>query len=128
MALAVEAVRPQADVKEKWLATILDASATSKVATLRTLMANLFPAEQTALLEPQRERILAAIPMLNQNASQELLESITDGLIPATCTPDSVARLAQANTDFAGMLPLVVKASLVHHQRAAACVRLKTNQ
>ena len=128
MALAVEAVRPQADVKEKWLATILDASATSKVATLRTVMANLFPAEQTALLEPQRERILAAIPMLNQNASQELLESITDGLIPATCTPDSVARLAQANTDFAGMLPLVVKAYLVHHQRDEACVRLKTNQ
>ena len=59
-------------------------------------------------------------------ASQELLDSVTASLNVATCTPESVARLTQANTDFRGMLPLVVKAYLVHHQRDSACVRLKT--
>jgi aminopeptidase N len=125
MALAARAARPLPEIKAEWLTTILDAPDTYKLATLRTVVSVLFPAEQMALLEPQRERILAAIPAMNANASQEFLDSVAGGLTPATCTQTSVDRLAQANTDFAGMLPLVVKAYLVHHQNDATCVSMK---
>ncbi len=125
MALAALAVRPLAETKAEWLATILDTPGAYKLASLRSVIGALFPAEQMALLEPHRERILGAIPAANETASQELLDSIANGLVPATCTQASVDRLAQANTDFAGMLPLVVKAYLVHHQDDAACVSMK---
>jgi aminopeptidase N len=125
MALAARAARPLPEIKAEWLTTILDTPDSYKLATLRTIVSVLFPAEQMALLEPQRERILAAIPAMNTNASQEFLDSIAGGLAPATCTQASVDRLAQANTDFAGMLPLVVKAYLVHHQNDATCVSMK---
>ncbi len=87
--------------------------------------ASCFRPNRLALLEPERERILAAIPVMNQEASPEFLDEVPEGLTPATCTQASVDRLAQANTEFAGMLPLVVKAYLVHHQNDSTCVGMK---
>ncbi|MEY4642559.1 MAG: hypothetical protein RLZZ227_2553 [Pseudomonadota bacterium] len=124
-ALSAEAIRPQPEVKARWLDTILDTPDRYKLATLRSVASALFPAEQTALLEPHRERILAAVPAMNESASQEFIDSMTGALVPATCTAESVARLEQANREFAGMLPLVVKAYLVHHQNDDTCVRMK---
>ncbi len=124
-AFAAAAVRPLPETKAEWLAAILDMSGTYKLATLREVLAVLFPAEQMALLEPERERILAAIPIMNREASPEFLDDVPAELSPATCTQASVDRLAQANIDFAGMLPLVVKAYLVHHQNDSTCVGMK---
>jgi aminopeptidase N len=125
MVLAAQAARPQADVKAQWLTTLLDAPESYKLAALRNVLATLFPSEQLALLEPHRERILAAIPALNDSGSPEYLDSISGALAPATCNQASVDRLAQANTDFSGMQPLIVKAYLVHHQNDELCVRMK---
>ncbi len=124
-ALAAHAVRPQPEVKAQWLATLMDKPDTYKLATLRSVLSVLFPSEQMALLEPERERILAAVPIMNAEAAPEFLDSVPSALVPATCTQESVDRLAQANTDFAAMQPLVVKAYLVHHQTDEACVRMK---
>ena len=124
-ALAAQAVRPQAQVKAEWIATILDTPDAYKVATLRDVLNVLFPSEQLALLEPHRERILAAVPAMNANAAPEFLDSVAGALAPATCTQASVDRLAQANSEFAGMLPLIVKAYLVQHQNDALCVDMK---
>ncbi len=125
MALAAHAVRPQEEIKAQWLATLLDKPGTYKLATLRTVLSVLFPGEQTALIEPERERILAAVPIMNAEASPEFLDEVPAALSPATCTQASVDRLARANADFADMQPLVVKAYLVHHQLDEACVRMK---
>ncbi|MGV3590793.1 MAG: aminopeptidase N [Gammaproteobacteria bacterium] len=125
MAYAARAARPQAEAKAGWLAALLDGTGSYKLATLRSVLGVLFPAEQLALLEPHRERILAAVPTLNGSASPEFVDAVSGALSPATCTPDSVARLAQANEDFASLQPLIVKAYLVHHQNDALCVDMK---
>ncbi|HEY0962881.1 MAG TPA: aminopeptidase N [Pseudomonadales bacterium] len=125
MAFAARAARPQAEAKAEWLDALLDGRGSYKLATLRGVLGVLFPAEQLALLEPHRERILAAMPALNGSASPEFIDSVSGALSPATCTADSVARLEQANADFAALQPLIVKAYLVHHQNDALCVDMK---
>lgn len=125
MALAAEAIRPDAAIKQQWLDVLLQTPERYKLATLRTVMAVLFPAEQGALAEASAQRILDAVPELNRSASQEFLGEFTGYLSTATCTEASVARLAQANAQFAGMQPLVVKNYLIHHQDDARCVRMR---
>jgi aminopeptidase N len=125
MALAADAIRPLPDVKATWFDTVLNRPDTYKVATLRYVMSNLFPPEQLALMEPYREPILAAIPALNATDALEYLSEFTSYFDTALCTPQSVARLAQANDEFAGLQPLVVKTFLIHHQQDERCVRLK---
>jgi len=126
MALAAEAVRPDAETKARWFDTIVNTPDSYKLATLRTVMAWLFPAEQSLLLEPYRERILAAIPQLDSSAPEGFLGEFTEHFSGATCTAASVERLARANADFSGMQPLIVKAYLVHHQQDVRCVKLAT--
>lgn len=128
MALAAEAIRPDAAVKQRWLDLLLEDSGSYKLATLRTVMAVLYPPEQTALAETAAQRILGAIPGLNASASQEFLGEFTGYLSTATCSETSVARLAQANRDFAGMQPLVVKAFLIHQQDDQRCLRMRALQ
>ncbi len=128
MALAAEAMRPDAAIKQQWLDVLLDSPDSYKLATLRTVMAVLYPAEQAALAEASAGRILAAIPTLNSSASQEFLGEFTGYLSTATCSEASTARLAQANRDFAGMQPLVVKSFLIHQQDDLRCLRMKQLQ
>jgi len=126
MALAAEAVQPDPAVKARWFDIIVNQPDSYKLASLRTAMAWLFPAEQLMLLEPYRERILAAVPLLTETATPEFVGEFTGAFGAATCTPQSVARLAQANADFAGQPPVVVKAYLIHHQQDARCVQLRS--
>jgi hypothetical protein len=91
-------------------------------------MAVLFPAEQPALAEASAARVLAAIPQLNGSASQEFLGEFTGYLSTATCSETSVARLTQANREFATMQPLVVKSFLIHQQEDARCLRMRQLQ
>ncbi len=125
LALAAEAARPDAALKEKWMTQLLDSPESYRLATWRYVMSELFPPEQLALLEPWRERILEAVPRLNGEADLEFLGEFTGYFSTATCTEASVERLAQANRDFAGLQPIVVKSYLVHHQNDELCVRLK---
>jgi aminopeptidase N len=124
-AFAAEALRPDPAIKEAWLGTILENSESQKLATLRTVMAALFPPEQGELLEAVAERLLAAVPVLEASASQELLGEYTGYFGTGTCSEASVARLAAANARFAGMQPLVVKSYLIHHQGDERCLRMR---
>jgi aminopeptidase N len=128
MALAAEAIRPDAEVKQRWLDVLLESPDSYKLATLRTVMGVLYPSEQAELAEASAQRILAAIPQLNSSASQEFLGEFTGYLSTATCSEASVARLAQANRDFAGMQPLVVKSFLIHQQDDQRCLRMRQLQ
>lgn len=125
MAFAADAVRPAADIKARWLDALLNHRGEYKLATLRNVMAYLFPDEQLALLAPHVEQILGAIPALDRNSDIEFLGDFTDYMSAALCTPASTARLARANTEFSGFQPAVVKAYLVHQQQDARCVQLK---
>lgn len=125
LALATEVVRPQVASKAIWFDTIVNRPDSYKVATMRYLMSYLFPAEQQGLKDAYREQILTAIPLLDTTAQVEFLSEFVNYFDAATCTPESVARLQQANTEFAPLQPLVVKAFLVHHQQDQRCVRLK---
>jgi aminopeptidase N len=125
MALAADAIRPEADIKARWLDALLNQRAEYKLASLRTVMASLFPDEQLALLAPHVDDILGAIPALDSSSDIEFLSDFTDYMSAALCTPESAARLAQANEEFVGFQPAIVKAYLVHQQQDARCVRLK---
>ncbi len=124
MAMVAEAIRPLEGVKRSWLEQLIEAPDSLKLASMRLVTPSLFPSEQSALLAPFQERILAAIPILDGEVEQRYLGAFIN-LRPALCTPASVARLVQANEDFRGLDPVVVKAFLVMHQEDERCVRMK---
>jgi len=126
MALAAAAIRPDPAVKEQWLDTIINSPDTYKLATLRSVMAVLFPDEQLELLTPYTDLLLTTLEILNTTATQQFLGEYTSYFDAATCTPASVARLAKANIKFANYQPSIVKAYQVHQQRDERCVKLKT--
>ena len=124
MALAAEAVRPQPETKDRFLDLVINNPEAYKLAAMRTIMAYLFPTEQNALLAANSERLMGQIPDLNATADLGYLDAYMDYLVPATCSDESVARLAQALEDFADFQPLVIKALMVEHQQDARCLRM----
>ncbi|MEX2365565.1 MAG: ERAP1-like C-terminal domain-containing protein, partial [Pseudohongiellaceae bacterium] len=124
MALAAEAIRPLAEIKQTWLDTIIDSPDTYKLATLRSTMGYLFPAEQRDLMDQFATRMMQVIPDINASATQEYMGEYVNYLIPATCSPQSVERLAAANAQFAGFQPLIVKAYRIARQRDQRCVNI----
>src|SRR5690606_32045960 len=108
LALAAEVSRPEAALKEEWLNKLINSPEQYRLATWRYAMPSLFPAAQLSLLDPLAERILSAVPEVERSADIEFLGEYTGYLSGATCSEASVARLAQANSEFASMQPTVV--------------------
>ena len=129
MAIASEVVRPEPAVKSKWLDIILangDASTTSEstynLSTLRYAMGAMFPADQQSLMRPFSERLLEAVPALNESADLGYLRAYARALTPAACDAASVARLAKAKQAFDSLNPTVAKAYKISHQEDQRCV------
>lgn len=124
-ALGVQASRPEAAVKEKWLNNIIERNDDFQLAQLREVMSKLFPANQVLLLESYADRMLAALPELAQDESDRFVALYGRHLLPLACTENSLERMAAAIERYSGLHPSLDDSLRIAHQEDQRCVRMK---
>ena len=117
-----EVLRPDPEVKAKWFDVVINNPDKLKLATLRYIMAGLFPAEQLSLEQPFKERILAQIPLLNAGEDLGLTRYYVNYLLPTECTAANETKLAQLVIEYSTMQPRIVKAVKGTHQQVQRCI------
>ena len=125
-AIAAEVVRPDTQVKEKWLDVVTNSYKEYKLAELRLMLGHLFRTEQTKRIEPYSRRILAVIPALHKEAEENYVNAFSKMLSTATCTEQSVKRLNQIKDDMAKLSPILGKNFKIAHQEDERCVNIGT--
>ena len=124
-AIAATTVRPDAALKAQWLTTATDLKTTLPFSRIRVAMGNLFTAEQSALAETSAAARLQNLASLDKTAGPVYMRSYASNLIPASCTPASVQRLADAIAQFKELSVGSRRALLVRHEEDQRCVAIK---
>lgn len=126
MALASEAVRPQADVKEVWLKKIIAPEQEYKLATMRLVMANYLPFSQPQLRSVYVPKLLSALPEMSKNRYERFMAGFFRGIFLRGCTDESVALLTQARDQSQQLHPLTYRMLRVEVQEDERCVAMKS--
>ena len=124
-AIAATTVRPDATLKAQWLATATDLKTALPFSRIRVAMGNLYPEEQSALAETSAAMRLQSLAALDKIAGPVYMRSYASSLIPASCTPASVKRLANAIVEFKDLSVGSRRALLVRHEEDERCVAIK---
>ena len=124
-AIAATVSRPDPAVKTEWLGTIQDLQTKLPFSRVRTAMGSLYPAEQGALAEQSAAQRLARLPELDKTAGNVYMRAYGPTLIPAACTPASVARLQAASTSMTALSAGTRRALLDTLQEDQRCVAIK---
>ena len=124
-AIAATVSRPDAAVKTEWLGTVQDLQTKLPFSRVRTAMGSLYPAEQGALAEQSAAQRLAKLPELDKAAGPVYMRSYAGSMIPAACTPASVARLQAASTSMTALSAGSRRALLDTLQEDQRCVAIK---
>ena len=124
-ALAATVVRPDPAVKAEWLAKVEDLQTKLPFSRLRTAMGSMYPAEQKKLDELTAESRLAKLPALDKAAGPVFMRTYAGTMIPASCTPDSVARLTKAAGAMKDLSAGTRRALLDTLQEDQRCVAIK---
>ncbi len=95
LAIAADAARPQASIKEHWLKEVINPDSGLGLARQRYAMNSLFPANQTGLQKTQLDQILQSLPLLSDR-DPYFLSSYVNSLLRPICTTESVAAIAAA--------------------------------
>jgi aminopeptidase N len=124
-AIAAIVSRPDAGVKTEWLGTVQDLQTKLPFSRVRTAMGSLYPAEQGALAEQSAAQRLAKLPELDKAAGPVYMRAYAGSMIPAGCTPASVARLQAAGTGMTALSAGSRRALLDTLQEDQRCVVIK---
>ena len=124
-AIAATVTRPDPAVKAEWLATVQDPQTKLPFSKVRTAMEYLYPSEQRALGEQTADARLAQLARLDKSAGPVYMRTYGAAMIPAGCTPKSVARL-QAAADTAQDLSAGTRRALLDTlQEDQRCVAMR---
>ncbi|MTV37636.1 aminopeptidase N [Duganella radicis] len=124
-AIAATVVRPDAKVKAEWLGTIANLQTRLPFSKVRTAMNYLYPAEQGALNEQSAAQRLGGLGVVDQQAGPVYMRAFGAAMIPATCTPASVERLAAAIVKLPDLSTGTKRSLLVTKQEDERCVAIK---
>jgi aminopeptidase N len=124
-ALAATVARPDPKIKAEWLAKVQDIQTKLPFSKVRTAMWSLYPAEQHALAEQSAEARLAQLPVLDKSAGPVYMRAYAASMIPATCTPASVQRLAAAAERMTDLSAGTRRALLDTQQEDQRCVTIR---
>lgn len=124
-AIAADAGRPDASIKEYWLKQVIDPDSNMGLAKQRYAIYALFPASQTSLQAEQLDAILQSLPGLSDR-DPYFMSSYVEGLLGSVCTTESVAATAAALEK--GGLDSTSELFLREaHQADTECLRLRLN-
>ncbi|MBD8655304.1 aminopeptidase N [Oxalobacteraceae sp. CFBP 13730] len=124
-AVAATVVRPDATVKADWVKQIEDQKTTLPFSRIRTAMGSIFPAEQGALNERDADARLARLPQVDKAGGPVFMRAYAGTMIPATCTPQSVARLSRAAETMTDLSAFTRRTLLDTLQDDQRCVAIK---
>ncbi|KQV44835.1 aminopeptidase N [Duganella sp. Root336D2] len=124
-AVAAQAARPDAKVKQEWLAKIGDTQSKLPFSRIRTAMHALYPSSQVALNEQSAAARLAQLAQLDKSAGPVFMRDYAGAMIPATCTAASVQRLADSAQANPGLSAGTRRALLVAHQEDQRCLAIR---
>jgi len=124
-AIAAEAARPDAATKARWLATIQDTKTALPFSKVRVAMFSLYPTEQGALAEASADARLAQLAVLDKSAGPVYMRAYAGAMIPANCTPASVARLSKAAASMTQLSALTRRSLLNMQEEDQRCVAIK---
>jgi aminopeptidase N len=124
-ALAAIVSRPDPKTKAEWLATVEDLKTTLPFSKIRTAMTHLYPREQTGLSEQSAAQRLARLPQIDKTAGPVYMRAFAATLIPASCTPASVKRLAAAAGEMNELSAGTRRALLDAQQEDQRCVTIR---
>jgi aminopeptidase N len=124
-ALASTVMRPDPKTKAEWLATIEDPQTKLPFSKVRTAMGSLYPPEQAALAEQSAEARLARLPVLDKSAGPVYMRAFAGSMIPTSCTPASVKRLAAAADKMTDLSAGTRRALLDTLQEDQRCVAIR---
>jgi aminopeptidase N len=124
-AVAATVIRPDAAVKADWVKQIEDQKTTLPFSRIRTAMGSIFPAEQGALNERDADARLARLPQVDKTGGPVFMRAYAGTMIPATCTPQSVARLSRAATTMTDLSAFTRRTLLDTLQDDQRCVAIK---
>jgi aminopeptidase N len=124
-AVAATVVRPDAAVKADWVKQIEDQKTTLPFSRIRTAMGSIFPAEQGALNERDADARLARLPQVDKTGGPVFMRAYAGTMIPATCTPQSVARLSRAAATMTDLSAFTRRTLLDTLQDDQRCVAIK---
>ena len=123
-ALAVEALRPRADVKTIWFDRVsLPVPAGAERLSLaqeRAVIGGLFPREQRELQRNYAEAYFERLPRVAAERDENFLRSFV-WLTPTFCDDESVRRLERFNSAHPNLPPVARKVLLIAHQEDARC-------
>jgi len=127
--LSASAAAPDEGVKAKWVAELQNPESGTGLAGQRAVMAELFPASQTALQFMFLADILAAMPAMGRYADSYFLSSYAQALLTPMCRPQSVAMMQAALDDYREKLDATTLRFLREaHQADAECLGLRAVQ
>ncbi|MGV7210775.1 aminopeptidase N [Oxalobacteraceae bacterium A2-2] len=124
-AVGAAAGRPDARVKEEWLATITDLGTKLPFSKVRRAMGALYPAGQGALDEQTAARRLALLGQLDASAGPVYMRAYAASMIPAACTPASVQRLKDGLAAMPALSAGTTRQLRVAIQEDQRCVDMK---
>jgi len=124
-AVAATVVRPDAAVKADWVRQIEDQKTALPFSRIRTAMGSIFPAEQGALNERDADARLARLPQVDKTGGPVFMRAYAGTMIPATCTPQSVARLSRAAATMTDLSAFTRRTLLDTLQDDQRCVAIK---
>ncbi len=124
-ALRARVMRPDPAVKAEWLAKIEDVKTSTPFPRIRAAMGSMYPVEQAALAEASAEQRLAKLPAIDKAANPVFMRSYGGSMIPANCTPASVARLEKAIARYKDLSAGTLRALKNTHEDEVRCVAIK---
>lgn len=123
-ALAAEAARPNAAIKQVWLERIFIQDPNYSLDQQRTVMQNFLPVEQNLLRKTFSEQIIDRSLALPANTDDQIMKTIGNYLVPNTCTRASAEQLAAAKDELNQQRPILEKSYRIAHQENLRCLAI----
>ncbi|HEY8570735.1 aminopeptidase N [Microbulbifer sp.] len=122
-AIAAEAIRPQQEIKAKWLENLLQNRDEFKLAQLKYAAGALFPTEQGGLYDANAERIIGALDDVNSSDASEFVGTYTR-LFPLSCSEKGVQQMSEILNSGKSLNPLLEKALKNRRFRNQSCLNM----
>ena len=122
-AISAEAIRPQAEAKQQWLANILENRDQFKLSQIKAAAGSLFPAEQIALFNQFSEQVFGAIPAVNAE-SDTLYNEAFAMVFPVLCNDSGIGEYSAALEANRELMPTLEKVLKNRRQQSQRCKQI----
>ncbi|MCP4412220.1 MAG: aminopeptidase N [Gammaproteobacteria bacterium] len=129
MLLAVQASRPDPEIKNHWLDQLVREKDRLTAAKLKHIMKYLFPSEQSNIHHLFAAKIFQNLHYIDAHRDQEIVSAMVNNMLPIFCNSDSIALLKEKSDNMSELSLLTqnaIKEAQQKNERCLAINRLMT--